>query len=370
MSTVVFSDLHLGLRSERDLLRRPEIRARLCERLAGVDRVVLLGDTIELRQQPLRAALAAARPFFEDLGEALGDGEVVLVAGNHDHRLLAGWHERRRTQPFGRLGLEQRIEPEPDEPSGALAAWLRPSRLTLAYPGLWLRPDVYAMHGHYLDRHLTVPTLERLAIGAMGLLVDPLPRRCAPDDYEAPLAPLYAWAHELMQAAGARPRPTIARPSSLMRLLGPGVGDRPPRVAALGPLLPLAVAACNRAGLGPLRSDVSMREVRAAGLRAAGEVCARLSLEAAFLVFGHLHRAGPLPQDDPVAWTAPTGTRLVNTGSWVHEPRLDADDELGRHREGTLVRVSADGPPVLEDVLDGWAPNPRRRSLALAAAER
>ena len=40
--------------------------------------------------------------------------------------------------------------------------------LTLAYPGLRLRPDVYATHGHYLDLHLTVPRLESIAASAMG----------------------------------------------------------------------------------------------------------------------------------------------------------------------------------------------------------
>ena len=31
----------------------------------------------------------------------------------------------------------------------------------LAYPGVWLRPDVYATHGHYVDLHITVPSFER-----------------------------------------------------------------------------------------------------------------------------------------------------------------------------------------------------------------
>ena len=60
---------------------------------------------------------------------------------------------------------------------------------------------------------------------------------------------------------------------------------------------PLAVAALNRAGLGPLRADISTGELRRAGLRAMGEVAARLDLGDAYVVFGHTHRAGPLPGD-------------------------------------------------------------------------
>ncbi len=58
---------------------------------------------------------------------------------------------------------------------------------------------------------------------------------------------------------------------------------------------PLAVAALNRAGLGPLRADISLDELRRAGLQAMGEVAARLDLGDAYVVFGHTHRAGPLP---------------------------------------------------------------------------
>jgi Calcineurin-like phosphoesterase len=351
MATLVLSDLHLGLRSGRDLLRRAEVRARLWEQLGGINRVVLLGDTVELRQGSLSAALAAARPFFEELGAVLGGGEVVLVPGNHDHRLLACWHERRRTWPGARLGLEQRIEPGADDPAGAAAAWLGPVSLTLAYPGLWLRPDVYATHGHYLDRHVTLPTLERLAVGALGRLVGPLPEHPGPGDYEAALAPLYAWIHEVAQSGAGRRASGGASGSRLWRLLGPGRGDRPPRVRSLGPVLPLATAVLNRLGLGPLRADVAVADLAPAGLRAMGEVCKRLGLDARFVLFGHLHRAGPVPGDDAGLWRAPTGTLLVNTGSWVEDLSLVGAD--ASYRPGTCIRVEATGAPELVRVLGG-----------------
>ena len=65
------------------------------------------------------------------------------------------------------------------------------------------------------------------------------------------------------------------------------------------PAFPLAVAALNRAGLGPAAAPTSRAaELRRAGLRAMGEVAARLGLGDAHVVFGHTHRAGPLPGDD------------------------------------------------------------------------
>ena len=78
MRTLVVSDLHLGARTGVDLLRRAPVRARLLERLDGVDRLVLLGDTIELRHGPPREALAAAEPALRAIGAAMRGGVVVL----------------------------------------------------------------------------------------------------------------------------------------------------------------------------------------------------------------------------------------------------------------------------------------------------
>ena len=89
MVTAVISDLHLGTRTEADLLRRPEVREKLMTELEAVDHVVLLGDTIELRDGRPSEALEAAVPFFEDLGEALSGRRVTVVAGNHDYQLAS-----------------------------------------------------------------------------------------------------------------------------------------------------------------------------------------------------------------------------------------------------------------------------------------
>src|SRR5690242_19318356 len=170
MRSLIVSDLHLGGLNGTDLLRWPEVRAKLLAALDGVDRLVLLGDVLELRHGPARDALAAASAVFAELGRELGpDRELVLVAGNHDHALVEPWLAQRgevvEPEP---LGLEQLLEPaEVSRAYGRIAQWAQPARTLVAYPGLWLREDVYAIHGHYLDSHLTIPTLERLSVGAM-----------------------------------------------------------------------------------------------------------------------------------------------------------------------------------------------------------
>ena len=94
--TLVISDLHFGKHDATDVLRRPAARAPLLRALAGCDRLVLLGDLLELRHGPLREALHAAAEPLREIGSALGpDGEVVITVGNHDHYLVDGWSERR-----------------------------------------------------------------------------------------------------------------------------------------------------------------------------------------------------------------------------------------------------------------------------------
>ena len=84
--------------------------------------------------------------------------------------------------------------PTPSAMVAQLAEWAAPARLSAAYPGLWVRPDVYVTHGHYLDCHLTIPTLERLGIGAMSrMLRRPADSLAGPEDYEAIMTPVFAW---------------------------------------------------------------------------------------------------------------------------------------------------------------------------------
>jgi metallophosphoesterase superfamily enzyme len=60
MRTAVISDLHLGTIVCADLARDPEHSVTLLVELAGADRVVLLGDVLELRDRPVGEILELA----------------------------------------------------------------------------------------------------------------------------------------------------------------------------------------------------------------------------------------------------------------------------------------------------------------------
>ncbi len=379
MRTLIISDLHLGSVSGSDVLRRAELRAPLLAALSDVDRLVLLGDVLELRHGPPRDAMAAARPFFEDLGRALAGRELIVTAGNHDHALVEPWLARRGEEDEPPpLGTEQLLHPAQVSPMlERIAEWVSPVRVLSAYPGLWVRPDVYAIHGHYLDVHLTVPTLERLSVGAMcRVLGRPAGAFHGVEDYEAVSAPVFAWRDAVARDGRTGDALNGVSMVGAWRALGGdslgSSGRRRLRTRALVAAFPLVVAALNRAGLGPLRTDVSSGELRRAGLAAMGEVAARLGLGDAYVVFGHTHRAGPLPGDREQEWrghaprsdppygapdghlvqTVGTGARLVNAGCWTYAPVfLTSSPGESPYWPGTCVLVEDSGPPVLRRLL-------------------
>lgn len=372
-STLIISDLHLGSGSHSDLLRRPELRESLLRAVEGIDRVVLLGDVLELRHGPVREAMAASRPFFEDLGRVLGEGELIMTLGNHDHALVEPWLAARGAEADpGLLQPEQLLEPAEVSPTiSRIAEWCAPARLRIAYPGVWIRQDVYAMHGHYLDCHLTVPTLERLSVGVMSrLLGRPASSFKGVDDYEAMGAPVFAWrdavARDTHTGATLNGMATVTAWKALGGAGSPNGGSsgrrragglgrlisRKARTKAIRGAFPVAVAALNRAGIGPLRADISPAELRRAGLEAMGEVAARMDLGEAYVIFGHTHRAGPFPGDDEREWRGRGGARLVNCGSWTYASIfMDHTGSQNPYWPGVCVRVEASGPPVVESLL-------------------
>ena len=360
MRTIVVSDLHLGSGTEADVLREPSARDALAAAVEGADRLVLLGDVVELRHGPVPQALEAAEPTMRAIAEALGgQAEVVLLAGNHDHALVAPWLERRALAREAPLGLEHVADPDESEPVRTLARWLRPANVRLAYPGIWLREDVYATHGHYLDRHVTVPTFERIAAGAMVRVVGDVPDEgAAPEDYEAALGPLYAWLHVVARQRGAFGADRQRGTQNAWRTLTDS-GPRPLKARAVAAAFPLAVGLLNRLGVGPVDTDLSPAELRRAGLRAMAETVGRLGIDAAWVIFGHTHRAGPLRQDGAREdeWSAGDGTRLVNSGCWVYEDVFlgDAGPD-SPYWPGTVVELDGDGPPRLRNLLADWRP--------------
>jgi hypothetical protein len=338
------------------VLRRADARSALLEALAGCERLVLLGDVLELRHGPMREALEIAEPVLRGLGETLGPGgEVVLVPGNHDHRLLRAWLERRAGDAAAPpLGLEAAVDWHGQEPLAALAGWLGPAEVRASYPGVWIRDDVYATHGHYGDRHTTVPILERLGAGVMARVVrepDGGPARA--EDYEATLAPMYAWIDAVAQGGGVRGRGGGGLQVRAWRALQGRRRRRSIRGAGVALAFPALVAALNRAGLGPLRAAVSGEELRRAGLRGFAEALERLDVRAAHVVSGHTHRAGPLPGDELAEWTTSTGAVMLNVGSWVNEKGFLTDSQReSPYRPGFCAVITDEGRPELINLLD------------------
>ncbi|HEY3726899.1 MAG TPA: metallophosphoesterase [Solirubrobacteraceae bacterium] len=353
------SDLHLGSVTKLAVLRDPAPRAALVRAVRDCDRLVILGDLLELRHSPERDALVAAREALTEIGAALGpEREVVILAGNHDHPLLDGWLARRtRDGQPPPMGLETEVDWEPGEPLAEIAEWLSPARVRGAYPGIWLRDDVYATHGHYADLHLTIPTMERLAAGVMGRIVG-LPPGGPPapataEDYESALAPIYAWIHAIAQRVDPQRGGTLHNSSVRGWVALTGPGRRNLRRRSLTLAYPALIAALNRAKLGPLHSELTGAALRRAGLRGIDQALDRLGVAAEHVIFGHTHRAGPLPHDDQGEWRTCGGGRLINSGCWVSEPSfVGAQPHRSPYRVGFCVTVEDQGPPVLSNLLD------------------
>jgi hypothetical protein len=82
-----------------------------------------------------------------------------------------------------------------------------------------------------------------------------------------------------------------------------------------------------------------------------GKVLELLGIDADHVVSGHTHRAGPLDGDE-ADFELPSGTRLVNPGSWIYVPDLiRGDGPRSPYWPGRLALVENGGPPRLEQVL-------------------
>ncbi len=345
MRTAIVSDLHLGSAYGEDLLRKAEIRRVLLDEIERADRMVLLGDAIELRERPLAPILELARPFFEDLGEAMSGRRVLLVPGNHDHRLAEPLLEELALAGVP-LELEHRSEPR----GGTLtriADWLGEAELAVAYPGAWLREDVYVTHGHYMDCHMSLPRLECLAAAAMMRGFGAPPQAATPEDYERVLRPIYGLSFGFAQSGLAR---KAARPSerAWQTLTAPASGNgrfrRRATRAALAAGIPSGLWALNHLLDAEFSADISATAITQSGVDAATELARRLQVGAAHVITGHTHRAGPWPNE--AAWELPGSGSLHNTGSWVfssafHHPGRPPNS----YWPGTVTWIEDDAAP-------------------------
>jgi hypothetical protein len=373
--TAIVSDLHLGSGFGEDVLRDAAIRAALLEEVAGAGRLVLLGDALELRELPLGSVLEAARPFFEELGEAMAGRPVLLVPGNHDHRLAEPLLEDLELAGEA-LGLEHRVPPA-GEAGHRIGGWLGDAALEIAYPGVWLRDDVYATHGHYMDCHMSLPRLECVAAAAIMRAFPGTESPASPAAYERVLRPVYGLSYSLAQAGLARratrPSERVWRAISASRNGSGGRARRAAVLAAARAGIPATVWTLNKALRASFAPDLSAAAITRSGIDAATEMSERLALGEAHVITGHTHRGGP--GEGEQGWTLAGGGRLHNTGSWVfatafHHPGTPP----GPYWPGTVTWLEDDGPPRRARLLverpheDLRAVVRRLRSAGVAAA--
>jgi len=107
----------------------------------------------------------------------------------------------------------------------------------------------------------------------------------------------------------------------MARVSGVGVAEAIARIRAAG----LDSFAGAGAELLPERARTAIAPLKESGEEwlSIMETAHRLGVESDWVLFGHVHRCGPLVGDEPADWLGPAGTpRLVNSGSWVYEPLL------------------------------------------------
>ncbi|MBF6620732.1 MAG: hypothetical protein ITG02_10950 [Patulibacter sp.] len=369
--SLVVSDLHLGSASDSDLLRHPgAAQDALLGALDGVERLVVAGDLLELRHGPARTVLERARPFLRRLGATLGpDRELLVLAGNHDHRMVRPWLLRRRLDGEQLLLDSAADAADVSEVTAAIATAVGEGapagpRVRVAYPAAWLVPPrdgdggagtggVLVSHGHYVDAVWRMPTMERLASAVAGhshgMTADGLR---TPEDFEQVLGPAYGWMDGLAEYATSSGLTRSQRTSSgVWRRIN---ADRGWRGVALRRAVPVATRALERAGLGRYEPRLTPDRLRIAGNQGVARAFDQLGVAPDALIVGHTHRAGPLPGDVPWEWRLPRGGALLNCGAWVHNgPRLDEiTDQPDAYRPGRAVRLEADGVPRLVDLLD------------------
>jgi DNA repair exonuclease SbcCD nuclease subunit len=305
MRTLVISDLHLGMRLERDVLRHRVPLAVLLDALVDVGRLVLLGDVVELSERHSRDALVAAEPVLRALGRRLGSGrEVILVPGNHDRRLVAPWIQKMGS----RLSVDSSAPFDATPELDAVSSWLAPAQVTVRYPGVWLSERVWATHGHYLNRDLLPAWSVGITHGHLGRLPEQAAR---PVDYEPAGGRSLRSAHEAI--SGALPEPLA------------GVADRL-GVLARAATMAKASRKLLRPELARANSAVLSLQTKVASIPALIHVTQSLGIDADYVLFGHVHRLGPLPGDDEADWEGVGGKpRILNTGSWIYEPLLVQD---------------------------------------------
>jgi UDP-2,3-diacylglucosamine pyrophosphatase LpxH len=307
--TLVISDLHLGQRGGVSVLERPTPLAALLGVLAEYDRLVLLGDIVELQDAGASYSYPVAEPVLRTIAERMGpEKQLVMVPGNHDHGLVGEWAR-------GRGAALEREDVVPMDASPLLAqvvSWLEATRVEIRYPGVWLGDDIWATHGHYLNQFLR-------PVSSVGLRARPRVRPQTPA------------AFELLSKRSAKPPMREGLPPE--RWLDRHIPSQ----------------------LAPLTTRVLGAQMVRHALPAFAESARALGVEAEWIIFGHVHRRGPRDGDDLDRWRdAVSGARLLNTGSWRYEPVVARGQRpSSRYWPGGAVSIDDDGVPRSIGLLDG-----------------
>ena len=335
MRTLVISDLHIAQAGGISVLEQPRPLGILLEELRQYDRLVLLGDTVELQDLPASRAFPIAEPILRAIGEAVGSGRavsdavgsrraisgapgsrraisgapgsgrpIVLVPGNHDHVLVRNWAAAQGDS----LERDAVVPPQASPELAQIVSWLGSERVEVRYPGVWLTDRIWAAHGHHLNFYLR-------PVSSVGVLHPR--RRQHPAELSLPSA------YEHIPGSLSRQRVRDGLPAS--RWHDHLVSRR----------------------LAPVVSRVLDVQMRRHGLPAMAHVAHALEVDADYVIFGHVHRLGPLAHDESSQWLGLDGAQqLINTGCWRFEPII-CQGRLTSHSywPGGAVTIEADGVP-------------------------
>ena len=264
-------------------------------------------------------AMAVAEPVLRAIGARVGADREIVARARQPRRAA------RARRGCARTAGRRRVDaPVPPDATPLLAARRRRGSArrgcASATPASGSPTRIWATHGHYLDRHL----LPESALRHRARAARP---RCR---------------------ATARARPTTSAPAARRsrasrRLLSRWLAAPARRRVAddLAELAPrLDDAECRRRvlrrRLAPLTSVLLGLQMRRASIPALARVVHRLGVDADWVVFGHVHRCGPLPGDDPRRWRGPGGRaahrehRLVDVRAAARAPGARRRTRTGR----------------------------------------
>jgi UDP-2,3-diacylglucosamine pyrophosphatase LpxH len=305
--TLVISDLHLGQGGGVSVLERPRPLTALLDALDAHDRLVLLGDTVEIQETHASVSFPIAEPILRRIAERLGPGkQLMLMPGNHDHGLVRDWARAQGPD----LARENLVPADASPMLAQVVSWLEATQVEVHYPAAWLADGVWATHGHYLNNYMR---------------------------------PASSWGVHARRPL--RPA-TPAALEYIPKRSTPHLRDGMPPERWLDRHIPSRLA--------PVTARLLGNQMQRHALPALARAAQALGVEADWVIFGHVHRRGPRAGDDVELWTAPGGApRLANTGNWRYEPVVvrGAGPE-GGYWPGGAVTLDADGVPRSVGLLD------------------